>query len=83
MAAQSAAAVPVNGTGFVTPDVIFGSGNANGSFSGDNSNGVVAGLRAKLRYDSNGNPTNTFNYDGDHTYRFNVSDGNAPGSKSF
>jgi hypothetical protein len=35
-----------------TLDVTFGSGNASGSFSGDNSNGVEAGLRAKLRYDS-------------------------------
>ncbi|GIX12761.1 MAG: hypothetical protein KatS3mg118_0720 [Paracoccaceae bacterium] len=29
-------AAPVNGTGLVTPDVIFGSGNANGSFTGVN-----------------------------------------------
>ena len=35
----------------VTSDVIFGSGNVNGGFTVDQSNGVEIGLRGKLRYD--------------------------------
>jgi len=59
-------AAPVNGTGNVTPDVIFGSGNANGSFTGQTANNIEVGLRGKQRYPA----ANTFNYDGDHTYTF-------------
>ncbi len=50
----------------VTPDVIFGSGNANGSFTTDRSNGVELGLRAKQRFPA----ANIFNSNGDGTYSF-------------
>ncbi|MBL4892122.1 MAG: hypothetical protein JKX91_09925 [Rhizobiaceae bacterium] len=64
-------AMPVNfgttNSGNVTPDVIFGSGNANGSWTGVNTGGIEVALRGKLRYDTNGSPQNIFNYDGDHT----------------
>ncbi|GAB5379805.1 MAG: hypothetical protein Alis3KO_06960 [Aliiglaciecola sp.] len=70
--ANVASATIINGTGDITPDVIFGSGNANGSWSGEhNVNlGIEVGLRAKLRYDATGSPQNIFNYDGDRTYTF-------------
>ena len=55
----------------VTPDVIFGSGNINGSFTVDRNNGVELGLRAKLRHDATGQPQNVFNSNGDGTYSFN------------
>lgn len=51
----------------VTPDAIFGGGNANGSYTVDRSNGVELGLRAKLRYPV---PANIFNSNGDGTYTF-------------
>lgn len=54
----------------VTPDVIFGSGNANGSFTVDRDNGVELGLRGKLRHNASGAPENTFNSNGDGTYSF-------------
>ena len=54
----------------VTPDVIFGDGNANGSFTVDRANGVELGLRAKLRHDAGGSPQNIFNSNGDGTYTF-------------
>nr|WP_309503640.1 VPLPA-CTERM sorting domain-containing protein [uncultured Roseovarius sp.] len=59
----------------VAPNIIFGSGNANGSFTVSNvkttSGGYVEiGLRAKLRYNDAGNPENTFNRDGVDTYSF-------------
>ena len=54
----------------VTPDVIFGSGNGNGSFTTDRNNGVELGLRAKLRFNSAGQPEDTFNSNGDGTYSF-------------
>ncbi|MEQ8837455.1 MAG: hypothetical protein RID07_11680, partial [Lacipirellulaceae bacterium] len=54
----------------VTPDVIFGSGNANGGFTVDTDNGVELGLRAKLRHNAVGAPENTFNSNGDGTYTF-------------
>lgn len=63
----AAVAAPVNGTGFVSPNVIFGTGgNANGSFTGESVNGVEVGLRAKQRYPA----ANIFNYDGVDTYLF-------------
>lgn len=77
-----ALAGPVNGTGLVTPDVIFGSGNANGSFTGVNTNNVELGLRGKVRYNSAGLPENTFNYDGDRTYSFSPASSNAPANRS-
>tara|TARA_R110002073_G_scaffold242896_3_gene405054 strand:+ start:453 stop:1229 length:777 start_codon:yes stop_codon:yes gene_type:complete len=54
----------------VTPDIIFGSGNANGSFTVDRDNGVELGLRGKLRHNGSGAPENTFNSNGDGTYSF-------------
>lgn len=54
----------------VTPNVIFGSGNANGSFTINQNNGVELGLRAKLRHDATGQPQNTFNWDGVNRYTF-------------
>jgi hypothetical protein len=43
---------------FVTPDVIFGSGNLNGAFTTDRQNGIEIGLRGKLRHDATGQPQN-------------------------
>lgn len=56
----------------VTNDVIFGSGNANGSFTIDQDNGVELGLRGKLRHNAGGSPENTFNSNGDGTYSFDA-----------
>lgn len=56
----------------VTPDVIFGSGNTNGSFTIDQSNGIELGLRGKLRFNDSNSPENTFNYDGVDTYTFHA-----------
>jgi hypothetical protein len=78
----TASAVPVNGTGNVKPDVIFGSGNTNGSFTGSTANDVELGLRGKLRYNLAGQPENTFNYDGDRTYTFLPGASNAPANRS-
>lgn len=69
----------------VTPDVIFGDGNANGAFTvgtgiADTSATVEIGLRAKLRFDENGQPQNIFNSNGDGTYTFEA--GVAPGQTS-
>jgi len=62
-------AVSADTIGNVTPDVIFGSGNANGSFTIDRSSGVELGLRGKLRHNPNSLPTaeqpaNIFNSNG-------------------
>jgi hypothetical protein len=54
----------------VTNNTIFGSGNANGSFTTDRADGVELGLRAKLRHNALGAPENTFNSNGDGTYFF-------------
>lgn len=51
----------------VTPDVIFGSGNANGSFTVIRNNGVELGLRIKQRFPT---PSGTYNSNGDGTYTF-------------
>ena len=48
--ATATLAAPVNGTGNVIPDVIFGSGNANGSLNGETRNTIEVGLRCKQRY---------------------------------
>ncbi len=62
----------------VSPDVIFGSGNDNGSFTVRTTDSdIELGLRAKLRFDAAGNPQNIFNSNGDGTYSFNA--GVAPG----
>jgi len=54
----------------VTNEAIFGGGNANGSFTVDQNNGVELGLRGKLRHNAVGAPENTFNSNGDGTYSF-------------
>lgn len=54
----------------VTPDVIFGTGNANGAFTTDRNDGVEIGLRGKLRHNASGAPEDTFNSNGDGTYSF-------------
>lgn len=54
----------------VTPDIIFGSGNANGAFTVERDAGVELGLRAKLRFDEANQPQNVFNSNGDGTYTF-------------
>ena len=56
----------------VTPEVIFGSGNVNGSFTTDTTNNVQLGLRGKLRHNAAGAPENTFNSNGDGTYSFDA-----------
>ena len=45
----------------ITPDVIFGSGNANGSWTTERVSGLEIGLRAKLRFDASCAPDNIFN----------------------
>ncbi|MCQ8185139.1 VPLPA-CTERM sorting domain-containing protein [Parvularcula maris] len=65
----------------VTPDIIFGSDNANGSFTIDTEQTLELGLRAKLRYDDQGDPQNTFNYDGVDTYTF-VQTAGTPSNRS-
>lgn len=54
----------------ITPDVIFGNGNANGSFTVGTGSGIELGLRGKLRFNENNQPENTFNFDGTDTYTF-------------
>lgn len=71
----------------VTPDIIFGSGNVNGSFTTNQMSGVELGLRAKLRFDAANSPQNVFNSNGDGTYTFKSGQpptgfGFAPGSPS-
>ncbi|KAA5545512.1 PEP-CTERM sorting domain-containing protein [Roseiconus nitratireducens] len=54
----------------VTPDVIFGAGNANGAWTINQMGGVELGLRAKLRFDATNQPQNIFNSNGAGTYTF-------------
>ncbi|MFP4106811.1 MAG: PEP-CTERM sorting domain-containing protein, partial [Phycisphaerae bacterium] len=61
----------------VSPNVIFGSGNANGGFTVDRDNGIELALRGKLRHDATGEPQNRWNSNGDGTYTFRA--GVAPG----
>lgn len=56
----------------VTPEVIFGNGNANGSYTVDRDNGIEIGLRGKLRHNAVGAAENTFNSNGDGTYSFDA-----------
>jgi hypothetical protein len=53
--------------GLVTPDVIYGSGNANGSYTLDRANGVELGLRGKIRFPVS---ANVFNSNANGTYTF-------------
>ena len=75
-------AVPVNGTGLLTSDVIFGNGNEDGSWTGASGGAIEVALRGKLRYDAFGNPQNTFNYDGDRTYSFDSNQSTVPFNRS-
>jgi len=52
----------------VTPDVIFGSGNTNGSFTTDQANGVELGLRAKIPY------AGIIHSGGDGTYSYSLAE---------
>src|SRR4029453_18641677 len=52
--------------GDVTPDVIYGGGNANGSSTLARTNSIELGLRGKLRFP----PSNVFNSNFDGTYTF-------------
>ena len=52
----------------VTPDVIFGSGNSNGSFTVDRTDGVELGLRAKIPF------VGTTNSNGDGTYSYSLAE---------
>ncbi len=51
----------------VTPEAIFGSGNANGSYTVHRNDGVEVGLRVKQRFPV---AANVFNSNGDGTYSF-------------
>lgn len=53
-----------------TPDILFGGGNANGSFTADRAAGLELALRTKLRFNAMNAPENTFNSNGDGTYTF-------------
>ena len=77
-----AVAASMASAGNVEPDVIFGSGNANGAFTITTNNDIEIGLRGKLRYNSSGVPENTFNYDGGNTYTFDPSDSANPANRS-
>lgn len=70
-----------------TSNLIFGSGNDNGSFTTDRRNGVELGMRGKLRFDAGNQPQNIFNSNNDGTYSFDAGlpptgFGFAPGSTS-
>lgn len=54
----------------VTNEVINGTGNDNGSFTVDRTDGVELGLRGKLRFNESNMAENTFNSNGDGSYTF-------------
>lgn len=62
---------PVSYDQNVTPDAIFGGGNANGSYTVARADGVELGLRGKLRFPA----SNVFNSNGDGTYTFDTGSG--------
>jgi hypothetical protein len=68
--ATGAHAVLLTPGGNVTPDVIFGGGNANGSYTGVRQDGLELGLRGKLRFNDLNQAENTFNFAGDNDYVF-------------
>ena len=57
----------------VTPEVIFGSGNTNGSFTTDRRNGIEIGLRAKIPF------VGVVNSNGDGTYSYTLAETAADG----
>jgi hypothetical protein len=52
----------------VTPDAIFGSGNANGGFTTDRQNGIELGIRAKIPF------AGILNSNGDGTYSYTLAE---------
>lgn len=71
----------------ITPDVIFGDGNANGGWTTETAADLELGLRAKVRFNDMNLPENTFNSNGDGSYTFlaglpPTGFGFAPGSSS-
>ena len=73
----------------VSPNIIFGTAVDNGAFTiGTGTIGtsedknLEIGLRAKLRYDANGDGTNRFNYDGINTYRFGLAGKDVPANRA-
>ncbi len=54
----------------VTPDIIFGSGNSNGSFTVYKNNGIELGLRAKIPF------TGTLHSNGDGSYSYSLAEAN-------
>ena len=54
----------------VTPGIIFGSGNLDGSFTIDRASNVELALRGKLRHGPGGAAQNSFHSNGDGTYTF-------------
>ena len=70
----------------VTPDIIFGSGNSNGSFTITNFSAagynIELGLRGKLRYDDLGAPQSIYNWDGVDTYAIGERTSGTPANRS-
>lgn len=69
-AAPIAQAAPVNDTGSVTSNILYGDGVMNRNFTGVTVGNLELALRGSLRYSENGRPADIQNYDGDMTYRF-------------
>ena len=63
-ALPAAWALPVNGTGMLTSNVVMGNGIENGDFAGASFNAYEVALRGKERY------TDNYGYDNDSTYTF-------------
>lgn len=61
------------------PGVFFGSGNANGGWTVDSSNGIELGLRTKQRYPS---PANVFNSSGNGVYSWSDQLGYGPSGQN-
>jgi hypothetical protein len=66
LALFSSAAIALEFDEDVTPDAIFGSGNANGFFTVDRNDGVELGLRAKIPF------VGTIQSNGDGTYSYTL-----------
>jgi len=79
--AAAASIASAGGTGMINPDTIFGSGNANGSFTINQADGIEIGIRGKLRYNASGVPSPTYNWDGVDTYTFSPNDSNPPAGR--